>query len=97
MRGHAHRQRLMRAAQPARAGRLHGYQVSDRLRASFLQLPLLVGGQRLQIARKLVVVRGDEDQPLALRPLFQLEQAQHRPAVVRVTAQPVAGFCRIGD
>lgn len=94
---HADRQCVMLPAQPARAGRPGGHQVSDGLRTIGLQLVLLRQRERLDVARYLPVTRSDENQPLFLRALLELEDALHRTAIARVAAQAVAGLGRVGD
>lgn len=97
MRGKAHRQGVVIAAQPARAGRFCGHQVSDRLRVIVLQSSLRWQCERLQITHDLPVMRGDKDQPFALRTLLQLEYALHGSAIARIATQAVTGFGGVGD
>jgi hypothetical protein len=73
------------------------HEISDRLRPRYFELLLLGWRDRLQIARHLPVTRRDEYQTLVLRALLEFEQALHRDAIVRITAQAVAGFGGIGD
>jgi hypothetical protein len=87
----------MTAAQPARRGMKGRHEISDRLRPRYFELLLLRWRDRLQIARHLPVTGRDEYQPLVLRALLEFEQALHRAAIVRITAQAVAGFGGIGD
>ena len=92
-----HRQRIVLAAQPARAGRFYGHEIGDCLCAIILQPGLFSERKRLQIACDLPVIRSDKDKTFALRTLFEFEDAQHGLAIVRVATQAVAGFGRIGD
>jgi hypothetical protein len=97
MRRHAYRQRIVLAAQPARAGRFYRHQVRDSFRAIVLQPGLFRRRKRLKIVCDLLVVRCDEDETFALRTLFEFEQAQHCLAIVRIAAQTITGFSGIGD
>ena len=92
-----YRQRIVLAAQPARAGRFDRHQVCDNFRAIALQPGLFSGCKRLQKACDLIVARRNEYEAFALRALFKLEDALNSLAIVWVATQAVAGFGGIGD
>ncbi len=97
MRRHADRQRIVRTAQPARAGGFDRHQIRDGLRAIVLQSLLFGQRQRLNVARHLLVTGCDQDQALTLRTLLEPEDTPHRTTISRSAAEAKARLSRIGD
>lgn len=95
--GQADCQRFVLSAQPARAGRLCWHQIGNRLCAIGTQSVLLKRSDRFDVSRNLLIVRCDQDQPLALWTLLELENFAHGGTIGWIAAKSVARFRRISN